>query len=39
MNKELAQAEGLKQKVKEALEGFKDSGRKKINWVFSLLSG
>ncbi len=31
MNKELAQAEGLKQKIKEALEGFKDSGRKKIN--------
>jgi hypothetical protein len=31
VNKELAQAEGLKQKIEEALEGFKDSGRKKIN--------
>jgi transposase len=31
MNKELIQAEGLKQKIKEVLKGFKDSGRKKIN--------
>jgi len=31
VNKELAQAEGLKQKIKDVLEGFKDSGRKKIN--------
>ena len=31
VNKELAQAEGLKQKIKDVLEGFQDSGRKKIN--------
>lgn len=31
MNKELIQAEGLKQKIQEALEGFKDSSREKIN--------
>src|SRR5688572_6416331 len=30
-NKELIQAEGLKQKILEALEGFKDSSREKIN--------
>lgn len=31
VNQELAQAEGLKKKIKQALEGFKDSSRKKIN--------
>jgi transposase len=31
VNRELNQAEGLKKKIKDALEGFKDSGRKKIN--------
>jgi transposase len=31
VNKELAQAEGLKKKIKDVLEGFNDSGRKKIN--------
>src|SRR6266540_1186242 len=31
VNRELIQAEGLKKKIKDALEGFKDSGRGKIN--------
>ena len=31
VNKELVKAEGLKQKIKKALEGLTDSGRKKIN--------
>jgi transposase len=31
VNQELAQAEGLKKKIQDALEGFKGSGRKKIN--------
>jgi transposase len=31
VDKELTQAEGLKRKIQDALEGFKDSGRKKIN--------
>jgi len=31
VNKELVKAEGLKQKIKQALEGLTDSGRKKIN--------
>src|SRR5262245_63094050 len=31
VNQELAQAGGLKRKIKDAIEGFKDSGRKKIN--------
>jgi transposase len=31
VNQELAQAEGLKKKIQGALEGFKGSGRKKIN--------
>jgi transposase len=31
VNQELAQAEGLKKKIQDVLEGFKGSGRKKIN--------
>jgi transposase len=31
VNKELARAEGLKKKIKEALEGFKGSSRKTVN--------